>query len=636
MYENFATKYRPQIFEDVKGQDAVIKTLSNSLKMGRIAHAYLFFGPRGCGKTSVARILAKALNCHKPQNFQPCNKCASCKEIGESKSLDVLEIDAASHTKVEQIREAIIESVNITPSRDKYKIYILDEVHMLSKSSFNALLKTVEEPPEHVVFIMATTEQTKVPATIISRCQSFRFKLINKEMIAERLKGILSKEKIKAPQDALRLISEASGGAMRDALTILDRCASFAGGDINSDTTRDLLGHVNENLMKDLAFAILDKNASLLHKSFIEISSEGYDTQIVLINLRALFAEAFLFSQGFSKNSGSLIKEISKAGTPAVLAKISRHLGIIIDETRFSDSLNIACEMALFTLIEKTVDIQAMINRLEALEGKITSLGHSHETCGNTDDNILKKKTVLENNCATLKENKNIHKESAVFSGDLKSEFAEDKSPTLCGVSYPATTASAGRQGATLNGRPKPHEGSPFVWKKLLGRMSSKRPVLYNVLASLKVVFKDEKTWVLSSDNKFDLETIKKNKKELEEIIEEIAGIKISIIVSIDSSENKTARLEEISNAPNIEKTANEADSLSEEIEPMIPPEVKEELAALSKAPPTEAGKWEELSSDDNFDSDPELKGLKKIFKGLKISKISKRQEKTNRVTGNQ
>ncbi|MCK5358487.1 MAG: DNA polymerase III subunit gamma/tau, partial [Elusimicrobiales bacterium] len=175
MYENFATKYRPQTFEDVKGQDAVIKTLTNSLKMKRVAHAYLFFGPRGCGKTSVARIFAKALNCHKPQNFQPCNKCASCKEITESKSLDVLEIDAASHTKVEQIRDTIVESVDITPSRDKYKIYILDEVHMLSKASFNALLKTIEEPPEHVIFIMATTEQTKVLPTIISRCQSFRF-----------------------------------------------------------------------------------------------------------------------------------------------------------------------------------------------------------------------------------------------------------------------------------------------------------------------------------------------------------------------------------------------------------------------------------------------------------------------------
>ncbi|MCK4935588.1 MAG: DNA polymerase III subunit gamma/tau, partial [Elusimicrobiales bacterium] len=576
-------------FEDVKGQDAVIKTLTNSLKMKRVAHAYLFFGPRGCGKTSVARIFAKALNCHKPQNFQPCNKCASCVEIGESKSLDVLEIDAASHTKVEQIRDTIVESVDITPSRDKYKIYILDEVHMLSKASFNALLKTIEEPPEHVIFIMATTEQTKVLPTIISRCQSFRFKLINKEMIAERLKNILSKEKIKAPEDALKLISEASGGAMRDALTILDRCSSFAGGDIKSDTTKDLLGHVNDVLIKDLAFALLDKDAALLHKSFIEITAQGYDTQVVLMNLRSLFAEAFLFNQGFSKTSGVLAQEISKAQNSAVLAKFSRHLGIIIDETRFSDSLNIAAEMALFTLMEKTVDFQGMINRLEALEGKITSSGPASQVSFSADNSAPKKKTVLTDDSVSLKEDN-------VPFNNLKSEPAENDSA-------------------------KPYEGSPFVWKKLLGKMSSRRPVLYNILASLKVVFKDEKTWNLISDNKFELETIKKSKNELEEIIEEIAGIKISVFIIFDERQNKVARLEEISNAPN---EGNSSDNLAEEVQPMMPPEIKEELAESSMAPVPTEGNWEELSSEDNFDSDPELKGLKKIFKDIKINKVSR------------
>ena len=589
MYENFATKYRPQTFEDVKGQDAVIKTLTNSLKMKRVAHAYLFFGPRGCGKTSVARIFAKALNCHKPQNFQPCNKCASCKEITESKSLDVLEIDAASHTKVEQIRDTIVESVDITPSRDKYKIYILDEVHMLSKASFNALLKTIEEPPEHVIFIMATTEQTKVLPTIISRCQSFRFKLINKEMIAERLKNILSNEKIKAPEDALKLISEASGGAMRDALTILDRCSSFAGGDIKSETTKDLLGHVNDVLIKDLAFALLDKDAALLHKSFIEITAQGYDTQVVLMNLRSLFAEAFLFNQGFSKTSGALAQEIAKAQNSAILAKLSRHLGIIIDETRFSDSLNIAAEMALFTLMEKTVDFQGMINRLETLEGKITSSGPASQVSFSADNSAPKKKTILADDSVSLKEDN-------VPFNNLKSESAENDSA-------------------------KPYEGSPFVWKKLLGKMSSRRPVLYNILASLKVVFKDEKTWNLISDNKFELETIKKSKNELEEIIEEIAGIRISVFIIFDERQNKVARLEEISNAPN---EGSSSGNLAEEVQPMMPPEIKEELTESSMAPVPTEGNWEELSSEDNFDSDPELKGLKKIFKDIKINKVSR------------
>ncbi len=591
MYENFATKYRPQTFEDVIGQDAVIKTLTNSLKMKRVAHAYLFFGPRGCGKTSVARIFAKALNCHKPQNFQPCNKCASCIEIAESRSLDVLEIDAASHTKVEQIRDTIVESVDITPSRDKYKIYLLDEVHMLSKASFNALLKTIEEPPEHVIFIMATTEQSKVLPTIISRCQNFRFKLINQEMISERLKNILSKEKIKAPKDSLKLISEASGGAMRDALTILDRCASFAGGDIDSETTRDLLGHVNEVLIKDLAFSLLNKDASLLHKSFIEITAEGYDTQVVLMNLRSLFAEAFLFNQGFSNNSGALVKEISTTQTPALLAKISRHLGIIIDEVRFSDALNIAAEMALFTLIEKTVDFQAMISRLETLEGALASSGQIAETSSFTEASS-KKKTVLNPNPSFVKKN-----EAPL--DNLKNESVA-KEPF------------------------KPYEGSPFVWKKLLSKISSKRAILYNILASLKVVFKDEKTWSLVSDNEYELKTIKRSQNELEEILQEIAGIKITLFIGLNKSQNKVECLEEISNTPSSGEVAVAVDNLAEEVQPMLPPEIEEDLTASSMAPVAIEGDWEELSSEDNFDSAPELKNLKKIFKDLKINKVSR------------
>ncbi|MBU2530649.1 MAG: hypothetical protein KKD35_06385, partial [Elusimicrobia bacterium] len=478
-----------------------------------------------------------------------------------------------------------------TPSRDKYKIYILDEVHMLSKHSFNALLKTIEEPPEHVIFIMATTEQAKVPSTIISRSQSFRFKLINKEIISERLKDVLLKERIKAPQDSLKLISEASGGAMRDALTILDRCASFAGGDINAETTRDLLGHVNEVLMKDLAFALLNKDAALLHKSFGEINSEGYDTQVVLINLRSLFAEAFLFNQGFSKNSGNLIKELAQAANPAVLAKFSRHLGIIIDEVRFSDALNIAAEMALFTLIEKTVDFQSMINRLETLEKKITS-GSIPEPYSDAN-NDFKKKTVLNPEFTPQKKTDN-------FSASVTYE-TEKVEPS------------------------KPYEGSPDVWKKLLGRISSKRPVLYNILASLKVIFKDERTWSLVSDNNFELETVKKSKKELEEIVEEIAGIKISLLISLNKSGDKVVRLEEISNTANTGEVLSQDNNMAKDIEPMIPPEIKDDLSESSMAPVPTVGNWEEVSSEDNFDSDAELKGLKKIFKDIKISKISKK-----------
>ena len=191
---NLALKYRPQVFSDLIGQEVVSRTLLNAIKSGKIAHSYIFYGPRGSGKTSTARILAKTLNCHSLKDYNPCNECISCKEISSSSSLDVIEIDAASYTKVENVRETIIENVNLSPVRDRYKIYILDEVHMLSTSAFNALLKTIEEPPEHVVFIMATTEFKAFPLTIVSRCQVFQFRPIDTKTIFERLKYIISKE----------------------------------------------------------------------------------------------------------------------------------------------------------------------------------------------------------------------------------------------------------------------------------------------------------------------------------------------------------------------------------------------------------------------------------------------------------
>ena len=184
-YVSLANKYRPQKFEDMVGQENISKTLQNALKLGRIAHAYLFYGPRGCGKTTTARILAKALNCTGHGNdkptAEPCGECPQCREIAQSADLDVLELDAASNTQVEKVREAIIDTVALASSRDRFKVFILDEVHMLSTSSFNALLKTIEEPPAHVVFILATTEKHKVPATIVSRCQTFRFRPIRRK-----------------------------------------------------------------------------------------------------------------------------------------------------------------------------------------------------------------------------------------------------------------------------------------------------------------------------------------------------------------------------------------------------------------------------------------------------------------------
>src|SRR5256712_2313285 len=248
-YQVIARKWRPQKFEDVTGQEVLTRTLQNSIEHGRLHHAYLFSGARGVGKTTTARLVAKALNCHKATGPTPtpcamtdATACASCREIAEGRSMDVLEIDAASNTGVDNVRDVIINSVAVAPARDRYKVFIIDEVHMLSGPAFNALLKTIEEPPPNVVFIMATTDEHKVPDTISSRCQLFEFRTIATAKIAERLRLIADAEKISISDEAIREIARAGDGSMRDAQSAFDQVISFAGPQISTEDVEKALG----------------------------------------------------------------------------------------------------------------------------------------------------------------------------------------------------------------------------------------------------------------------------------------------------------------------------------------------------------------------------------------------------------
>lgn len=371
-YVSLANKYRPQRFEDLVGQESISKTLQNALKLGRIAHAYLFYGPRGCGKTTTARILAKALNCtgngHDKPTAEPCGECPQCREIAQSADMDVLELDAASNTQVEKVREAIIDTVALAASRDRYKVFILDEVHMLSASSFNALLKTIEEPPQHVVFILATTEKHKVPATIVSRCQTFRFRPMTSDEITNHLMDLAEAEGLDLTEKAARIIAKNAGGAMRDALTLMDRAIAYSDGKIDEKLVGEMLGLTPQDLLAKTILALVQKSNASLHEVFETLRAEGFDANAFLKDLKNALGDLFYFSlsQGTAPFDGA--EQITAQASAGLLAALSRKVNKLAEEVKFSDNALVSAEVGLFTVMDSCFDVEGFIRRLEALE----------------------------------------------------------------------------------------------------------------------------------------------------------------------------------------------------------------------------------------------------------------------------
>lgn len=268
-------KFRPTTFDEVKGQDHIVTTLKNQIRTGRIGHAYLFCGTRGTGKTTVAKILAKAVNCENPQDGEPCNECETCREIIEGSSMNVMEIDAASNNGVDNIRD-IKEQVQYSPASGKYKVYIIDEVHMLSIGAFNALLKTLEEPPEYVIFILATTEVHKIPITILSRCQRYDFHRITTDTIKRQLADLMEQEQVEVEDKALEYIARMADGSMRDALSLLDQCIAFyLGKKLTYDNVLEVLGTVDIQVYSRLLDYIMEENISDMMDLLDDVSSQG-------------------------------------------------------------------------------------------------------------------------------------------------------------------------------------------------------------------------------------------------------------------------------------------------------------------------------------------------------------------------
>ena len=376
MYQVLYRKYRPRVFADVYGQDHVTSTLKNEIKEGRISHAYLFTGSRGTGKTTCAKILAKAVNCPNAVDGEPCNECEICKGLDSGTIYDVVEIDAASNNGVDNIRD-LREEVNYTPTRGKYRVYIIDEVHMLSTGAFNALLKTLEEPPAHVIFILATTEVHKLPATILSRCQRFDFKRIQPETMAVRLQQVAGLEGMELAPDAATLIARIADGALRDGLSILDQCAGRS-KQITAQLVSEVAGLAGREALYRLSDAVLAQDSSAAAEELAQLHENSYDMERLCVEMINHFRN-FMMVKTVKKSRALIIctddeyKHIEESAEQFTLAQILRGLDLFqstLVKIKGGATPRIEMEMAFVRLCEPKLetDPDAINQRLSALE----------------------------------------------------------------------------------------------------------------------------------------------------------------------------------------------------------------------------------------------------------------------------
>ncbi len=459
-YTALYRKFRPDNFFDVKGQEHIVTTLKNQIMAGRIGHAYLFCGTRGTGKTTVAKLLAKVVNCENPVDGNPCNECRMCKGIAAQTSMNVIEIDAASNNGVDNVRE-IVEEVRYSPTEGKYKVYIIDEVHMLSAGAFNALLKTIEEPPSYVIFILATTEVHKIPVTILSRCQRYDFKRITIDVITERLSELMREEGVEAEEKALRYVARVGDGSLRDALSLLDQCISFyLGKKLTYDNVLEVLGAVDTSVFAGMLGCIRKQDVAACIRMLEEIESGGrelgqftvdfiwYLRNLLLVKTTEDISD--LVIEISSENLELLQQEARAIGEDALMRYI-RVFSELSNQLRYATRKRVLIEIALIKLCkpEMEINLDSVISRIKILEeklknGVVAEEGTSHtHSAPEKETPSRKQPTVLPE---ALPED---IKQAAANWKSMISQIAR-KAPALAAVLQGATLSVDGGQGLQI------------------------------------------------------------------------------------------------------------------------------------------------------------------------------------------
>jgi DNA polymerase-3 subunit gamma/tau len=519
-YTALYRKWRPMVFGDVYGQSHITMTLKNQIKNDNISHAYLFCGTRGTGKTSTAKIFARAINCSSPRDLDPCNECDVCRGILNESIMDVIEIDAASNNGVDNIRE-LRENVKYPPSKAKYKVYIIDEVHMLSQGAFNALLKTLEEPPSYVIFVLATTEPQKIPSTILSRCQRFDFKRVAFEEIFKRAKYICTEMDIEIEDEALNLIVRNSDGAVRDALSILDQCISFSEGKLTYEKAIETLGIVTDEFLFKLADSIYEEDSKKAMQLIDELVNSGKDISQFIKDFINHFRNLMMTKMTESIEevidmSKENIQRLQIQGEKFQLNTIIRVINVLSQteaEIKWSSQPRVLLELAVVKLIQPSLDhsMEGLVDRISKLENKLNNFRFESNKENNSlpIQNNIKPKAVSKNKTNRSSDERN--------SGQRASNNRDEK------VSPPPISYNSNVNFKEIQGK----------WDIILKEIKRRKVAIHAVLMEGKPIKTEENQLVISFGDGFwfhkDATSKKGNSDLIERVISEITGQKVRL-----------------------------------------------------------------------------------------------------------